>query len=148
MNTQIVRLWIVTLSVLALGACATHRSPEDFAAKFFDRGEHYIVKSLKKQDLPDPTLEQARGVLDQNRATVTRDIAQFLRSQREVMRAVTTGRETDTLLPLEDKMHKSHEQALSSIGRMHAELRTTVGDQAWTGVSANLEKRMARHFHD
>ncbi|HEX9625912.1 MAG TPA: hypothetical protein VGA00_03120 [Acidiferrobacterales bacterium] len=148
MNTKTLRPWIVVLSALALGACATHRSPEGFAEKFFDKGERYIVKSLKKQDVPDAQLDQARAVLERNRPTVTRDLAGYLRSQREVMRAVTSGRETNALLELETKMHQSHEQALTSIGNMHSELRTTVGDQAWSGATANLEKRTSRYFRE
>ena len=137
--------WLVLLVALMVSGCVYHRSPESNAEKFFDHGRHYILKSLKKEDASRTQLDQARAVLDRNEEKVTRDIAELLRRQHDMFYAVTTGKNTPTLISQENALHQAHEKTLRTIGAMHAELESAVGDELWQAAMRHMEKKMSRY---
>jgi len=137
---------ILAVSAVALlAACTFRMDPDKHAHKFFDEGRDMILASLKKQNLPEAQLKDARAVLDRHEASITGDIAGVFRQQRTLFRGITTGQGADRLVSLEADLHKVNEQAVRNIGRMHEELATTVGDQAWKAATADMDRRMARH---
>jgi len=143
-----------TLRLLAVGAvallaaCTFRMDPDKHAHKFFDEGRDMILASLKKQDANETQLKSARAVLDRHEATVTGEVAGVFRQQRSLFRGITTGQGADRLVALESELHKSHEQAVRNIGRMHEELAAAVGDPTWKAAMADMDRRMARHFGD
>lgn len=139
-------LWLLPLLILGLTACGMHRDPDRIAESFFDRGESKILKSLKKNDATSAQLERAREILTRSKPDVTRDLAQLFRQHRGLMLAVTSGKDSSTLLDLEGTLHRAHEQTLQRIGKMHEELRGAVGEKTWQAASADMERDMARHL--
>jgi hypothetical protein len=139
-------VWIALLIALIVPGCAYHRSPESSAEQFFDHGRHYILKSLKKQDASRDQIDKARAVLDRNEEMVTQDITGLLRKRQDMFYAITTGRNTASLLSQENAMHQTHEKALRSIGTMHAELESAVGTEMWQAAMRYMEEKMSRHI--
>lgn len=127
---------------LALGGCAPSRSPQDRAEWFFDKGESTIIKSLKKQDISDEALTQARQTIDRHRPVVVRDLTAFMDSQYDMFSGLVAGKETNDLLALERSLHDVHQRTLRSIGSMHEDLAKTVGAPAWQAASAYREARL------
>jgi len=146
-NMKILRLMAVAALAL-LAACSFRMDPDKHAHKFFDEGRDMILSSLKKQDLPEAQIKGARAVLDRHEAAITGEIAGVFRQQRSLFRGITSGQGSEQLVQLESALHKSNEQAVRSIGRMHEELATTVGEPAWKAATADMSRRMARHFDD
>ena len=138
-------MWFVLLIAVVVSGCAYHRSPGDHAEKFFDHGRHYILKSLKKEDASRAQIDLARAILDRSEEKVVRDITEMLRHQQSVFYAVTTGKDTPTLLSQESALHLAHEQALRTIGAMHAELAAAVGDGQWQAAMRRMENKMSRY---
>jgi hypothetical protein len=134
--------------VALLAACTFRMDPDRNAHKFFDEGRDMILSSLKKQDATEAQLKSARAVLDRHEATVTGEIAGVFRQQHSLFRGITSGQGADRLVTLESELHKSHEQAVRNIGRMHEELAAAVGDQTWKAATADMDRRMARRFGD
>jgi len=140
-------LKILTPALAALlAACSFHMDPDKHARKFFNEGKDMIVSALKKQDVPDATIDSARTTLDRHEKTVTGEIANVLRQQRSLLRGISTGLGEDRLVALEADLHRANEKATRDIGRMHDELAKVVGDQTWKRVIASLDKRASRHL--
>jgi hypothetical protein len=135
-------------AVALLAACTFRMDPDRHAHRFFDEGRDMILKSLKKQDATEVQLKGARAVLDRHEAAVTGEVAGVFRQQRSLFRGITTGQNADRLVALEGELHKSHEQAVRSIGRMHEELAAAVGDPTWKAAMTDLDRRMTRRFGD
>ncbi len=138
--------WSIFILLLALTGCAHHRTTDGYAKAFFDDGRSYIVKSLRKQDASQEQLDRAKAILDRDEATVTRHIATLFRAQQDVLFAVTTGKDTATLAPLENSAHQAQAEAVRSIGQMHEALQTAVGPELWKATTLNMEKKMARYI--
>lgn len=138
--------WSALILLLALTGCAQHRTPDEHAKAFFDDGRSYILNSLKKQDANPEQLGQARAILDRDAATVTQHIAALFRTQQDVLFAVTTGKDTATLEPLENSAHLAQVDAIHSIGQMHEALRAAVGPDLWKATTLRMEKKMARYL--
>lgn len=139
-------IWPLLILFLVLSGCVHHRSPEQHAQAFFEDGRGYILKSLRRQDASPQQLKQAENILDRDKDEVTSHIAALLRAQRQVFFAVTTGKDTATLLALENSAHQAQTQAVTSIGQMHEALQAAVGPQTWGATTQALEKKMARHM--
>jgi hypothetical protein len=140
---------IVTVVLLvAVSACSWRPDPDRYARKFFDEGQEMIIKALKKQDASDQQLAAAEAVLAKYEPTLPGEIAVVMRKQRDLFRGVATGRDSATLVRLEADLHQAHEQTARVIGRMHEEIGTAVGDTAWKGAQAQLDKRWEKHFDE
>ena len=138
--------WPILILLLALSGCAHHRSTDDHAKAFFDDGRSYILKYLKKQDVSQEQIERAKAILDRDEARVTRDIAAAFSTHKEMLFAVTTGKDSATLAPLENSAHLAQAQAVRSIGQMHEALQTAVGAEKWDAAMLGMEKKMARYL--
>lgn len=138
--------WPIIIILLALTGCAQHRTPDQHAKAFFEDGRSYILDSLKKQGATSTQLDQARAILDHDEATVTHNIAALFRTQQDVLFAVTTGKDTATLEPLENSAHLAQLDAVQSIGKMHEALRAAVGPDLWQAATSSMEKKMARYL--
>jgi len=69
-----------------------------------------------------------------------------MRAQQELMLAVTSGRDSATLLKLDADQNRVQELALRTIGGMHEELASAVGPEKWKSASAELEEKYSRYF--
>jgi hypothetical protein len=139
-----VRLLAVGLLV-ALSACTWRPDPDKHAREFFDEGRDTIMSTLKKQDATDAQLQAAKTVLLQNKSSLPPEIADVLRKQQTLLRAIVTGQDSATLTKLEADLHQSNEKAVRAIGQMHEELAAAVGDKTWKATTAALEKRWSKH---
>lgn len=138
--------WPILILLLALTGCAHHRTADEHAKAFFGDGRHYILKSLKRQGASPEQLDQAKAVLDRDEATVTRNLAATMRAQQDVLFAVTTGKDSATLAPLDSNAHLKQTQAVQSIGQMHESLQATVGPALWQASMLDMEKKMSRYI--
>jgi hypothetical protein len=142
-------LRILAVSALALFAACTFRvDPDKHARVFFDEGRDMILSALKKQELGEAQLEQARAILARHEQTVPAEMAGVMRKERDLLRGITRGRTSAELAALEAELHKTHEQAVRVIGRMHEELAGAVGEPAWKAAMARIDKRLGRHYRD
>ena len=140
-------LLILALAGLSLAACAPRApDPDRFAAKFFEHGKDSILDAMKDQKVGDSQLAAARGILRRNEPSVQREMASAMRAQQELMLALSSGRDSATLLKFEADQNQVQDQALRTIGRMHEELASAVGPEKWKGTSAQLEERYSRYF--
>lgn len=142
------RMIVLVLFTSLLGACGWHASPEQHAQKFFNEGKGLILSTLKKQDSSEAQLAAARSILERHEKTVPGEIAAVLRQQRALLRGVTGGQGLEPLTGLEADLHRSQERAAHTIGRMHDELASAIGEPTWKATTAALDKRMARHFRE
>ncbi len=138
--------WLVLVLLLALTGCAHHRTTDQHAKAFFDDGRSYILKSLKKQDASQEQLDRAKAILDRDEAEVTRYIAASFQAHKEMLFAITTGKDSATLVPLENSAHLAQAETVRSIGKMHDALQTAVGPQLWQAATLRMEKKMARYI--
>jgi Spy/CpxP family protein refolding chaperone len=140
-------LLILALAGLSLAACAPRApDPDRFAAKFFEHGKDSILDAMKDQKVSESQLAAARGILRRNEPGVQREMASAMRAQQELMLALSSGRDSATLLKFEADQNQVQDQALRTIGRMHEELASAVGPEKWKGTSAQLEERYSRYF--
>ena len=140
-------LLLLVLGGLSLAACAPRApDPDHFAAKFFEHGKESILHAMKDQKVSETQLASARGILDRYEPNAQREMATAMRAQQELLLALTSGRDSVTLLKLEADQNQAQNQALRTIGRMHEELASAVGPEKWQGTSAKLEKKHGRYF--
>lgn len=132
----------------AVSACTWHPDPDRHGRRFFEEGQETIIKALKKQDATDPQLKAAEAVLARYQPTLPGELATVMRKQRDLFRGLATGRDSATLVRLEGELHQAQEQTARSIGRMHEEIGTAVGDTTWKAAQAHLDRRWARHVAD
>jgi hypothetical protein len=142
-----IALLLLALTGLSLAACAPRApDPDRFAAKFFEHGKESILDVLKDQKVSESQLAAARGILDRYEPNAQREMAAAVRAQQELMLALSSGRDSATLLKLEADQNQAQDQALRTIGRMHEELASAVGPEKWKGTSAELEEKYSRYF--
>jgi len=140
-------LLLLALTGLSLAACAPRApDPDRFAMKFFEHGKDAILDVLKDQKVDDTQLKTARGILERYEPTASREVASAMRAQQELLLALSSGRDSATLLKLEADQNRLQDQALRTIGHMHEELASTVGAEKWKGASAQLEAKHSRYF--
>lgn len=136
------------LLVALLSACTWHTDSDKHAHKFFDEGKDMILSALKRQDASETQLKDARAILERHEQTVPNEIAGVFRKQRALFRGITSGQNSEQLLALETELHRTNEQTLRSIGRMHEELAVAVKERTWKAAMADLDSRMSRHFRE
>lgn len=142
-----IALLFLALAGLSLAACAPRApDPDRFATKFFDHGKETILDTLKDQKASDAQLKAATGILERYQKTAPADIAAALRTQQDLMYALTSGRDSATLLKLEAEQTPAQQKALRTIGGMHEELASAVGADTWKATSAKLEEKYGRYF--
>ena len=142
-----IALLLLALAGLSLAACAPRApDPDRFASKFFDQGKDAILDSLKDQKVSEPQLKAATSILERYQKTAPADIAAAMRAQQELMLALTSGRDSATLLKLEATQNPAQQKALRTIGSMHEELASAVGSDNWKAASARLEEKYGRFF--
>lgn len=142
-----IALLLLALVGLSLAACAPRApDPDRFAAKFFEHGKETILHAMKDQKVSESQLTTARGILDRYEPGAQREMAAAMRAQQELMLALTSGRDSATLLKLEADQNRVQDQVLRTIGRMHEELASAVGAEKWKGTSAQLEEKYSRYF--
>jgi hypothetical protein len=139
---------LFTVLLATLSACAPRFDPDRSAQRFFDKGRTQILTALEDQKATPAQLEQARAILDRYGQTVPKEVAAMFRDHKELLREITSGKDSSTLLAQEDKFHTSHVVAVRGIGRMHEELESTVGKPLWSAASADMQQRMARYFRE
>jgi len=140
-------LILLALAGLSLAACAPRApDPDRFAEKFFEHGKDSILDALEDQKAGEAKLKSARGILERYTPDARREIAAAMRSQQELMLALTSGRNADTLLKLDADQNRTQQQVLRTVGRMHEELEAAVGAETWKAASADLEKHYSRYF--
>jgi hypothetical protein len=138
---------LALLLIALLSACAWHADTDQHARQFFDEGKDMILSALKRQEKTVPT-----------------EIAGVFRRQRALFRSIASGQNSEQLLALEIELHRTSEQTLRPIGRMHdesmdgrgrprreqavEELAAAVGDKTWKAASADLDHRMSHHFRE
>lgn len=132
--------------LVAMSACTWRPDPDKHAREFFDEGREMIMSTLKKQDASEAQLQAAKTVLQRNKPSLPPEIADVLRKQQALLRAIVTGQDSATLAKLEADLHQSNEKAVRAIGQMHEELATAVGDKTWKATTAELDQRWAKHF--
>lgn len=145
MNT--LRLLAITLLV-ALSACTWRTDPDRHAREFFDEGKEQILSALKKENASDAQIQAAEAVLKRNEQTLPAEIAGVLRKQQALFRGIVSGQNSERLATLEADLHKTNEQTVRAIGRMHEELAGAVGDKTWSAATAKLDKRWSRHLRE
>jgi len=136
------------LLVALLSACAWHTDSDKHAHNFFDEGKDMILSALKRQEASETQLKDARAILERHENTVPTEIAGVLRKQRALFRGIASGLNSEQLSALETELHKTSEQTLRSIGRMHEELAVAVGERTWKAAMTDLDNRVSRHFRD
>ena len=142
-----IALLLLALAGLSLAACAPRApDPDRFAEKFFEHGKDSILDAMKDQKVSESQLAAARGIIDRHQPGAQREMAAAMRAQQELMLALSSGRDSATLLKLESDQNKVRDQVLRTIGRMHEELASAVGTEKWQGTSAELEKKYSRYF--
>lgn len=145
---RVTALALLALSIAALSACAPRFDPERSAQRFFDKGRDQILRSLEEKDASPAQLEQARAILERHNRTVPPEIAAMFREHKTLLRAITAGKDSSTLLAQEERFHERHVAAVKGIGRMHEEIESAVGKPLWSAASADMQERMARYFRD
>jgi hypothetical protein len=121
-----------------------------------------ILSTLKRQEASEAQLKDARAILERHEKTVPAEIAGVFRKQRALFRGIASLQNSEQLSALEIELHRTSEQTLRSIGRMHdesmdgrgrprqeqavEELAAAVGDKTWKAASADLDHRMSHHF--
>lgn len=134
---------------LATGAgCAFNKKPEDHAQFFFNKGKENIVTALKKVDADDEQLNKARAILERSEKAVVNDIRDVLHNQRNLFKAVAMGKPQDALLTLESELHRAHERAARSIGKMHEDIGGAVGANTWKAATAFMEEKISQNLRD
>ena len=142
-----IALLILALAGMSLAACAPRApDPDRFATHFFEHGKESILDAMKDQKVSEAQLATARGILDRHEPNAQREMAAAMRAQQALMLALSSGRDSATLLQLEADQHQTQDQALRTIGRMHEELASAVGPEKWKGTSAQLEEKYSRYF--
>ena len=142
-----IALLLLALAGLSLAACAPRApDPDHFSEKFFEHGKESILDAMKDQKVGESQLASACGILDRYQPNAQSEVAAAVRAQQELMLALTSGRDSATLLKLEADQHRVQDQALRTIGRMHEELASAVGPEKWKGTSAQLEEKYSRYF--
>jgi hypothetical protein len=140
-------LAFVSFLALTATACVPHApDPDKFAQHFFHDGRESILSALENQHVPPAQLDQAKSIITRYEQTVPNEIAAALRAHEDLLLAVTSGRDSGTLLGLEQESHRKQETALRSIGAMHEELQREVGAGVWQSASAEMGKKMDRFF--
>ncbi len=140
-------LLLLALAGLSLAACAPRApDPDRFAAKFFEHGKDSILDAMKDQKVGESQLAAARGILDRHEPDARREMASAMRAQQALMLALSSGRDSATLLNLEADQHRVQDQALRTLGRMNEELASAVGPEKWKATSAQLEQKYSRYF--
>jgi hypothetical protein len=120
-----------------------------------------ILSALKRQEASEAQLKDARAILERREKTVPAEIAGVFRKQRALFRGIASLQNSEQLSALEIELHRTSEQTLRSIGRMHdesmdgqgrpqavEELAAAVGDKTWKAASADLDHRMSHHFRE
>jgi len=107
-----------------------------------------ILSALKRQEASETQLKDARAILERHEKTVPTEIAGVFRKQRALFRGITSGQNSEQLSALETELHRTNEQTLRSIGRMHEELAVAVGEATWKAAMTDLDNRMSRHFRE
>lgn len=141
------RYLLVALLVTGLGACGFHKTPEQQAQWFFDKGEKSIIKSLKKQDADDQKIDLAQDIIQRHEGTVTQALEQHFNQQRTMFTGLIAGKDSQALASLEGDLHSSHLKVLAKIGGMHEELEQAVGSQLWQQAGSYREQKMRKHLH-
>jgi len=142
-----IALLLLALTGLSLAACAPHApDPDRFAVKFIEHGKQSILDAMKGQKVSEQQLTTARGILDRYEPSAKREMASAMRAQQALMLALTSGRDSATLLKLEADQNRVQDQVLHTIGQMHEELASAVGPEKWKGTSAQLEEKYSRYF--
>jgi hypothetical protein len=142
-----IALLLLALTGLSLVACAPRApDPDRFATKFIEHGKKSILDAMKDQKVSELQLTTARGILDRYEPNAQREVASAMRAQQELMLALTSGRDSATLLKLEADQNRVQDQALRTIGHMHEELASAVGPEKWKGISTRLEEKYSRYF--
>lgn len=142
-----IALLLLALTGLSLTACAPRApDPDRFAAKFFEHGKESILDAMKDQKVSESQLASARTIIDRYETNAQREMAAAMRAQQELMLALSSGRDSATLLKLEADQIKVRDQLLRTIGGMHEELASAVGPEKWKGTSAELEEKYSRYF--
>jgi len=140
--------FLTLLLVAMLSACAWHADTDKRAQMFFDEGRDMILSALKRQEAGETQLKDARAILERHEKTVPTEIAGAFRKQRALFRGITSGQNSEQLSALETELHRTSEQTLRSLGRMHEELAVAVGDKTWKAAMTDLDNRMSRHFRE
>lgn len=142
-----IALLLLALAGLSLAACAPRApDPERISTSFFEHGRKAILDTLKDQKVDEARITAARGILFRHQPDVQRETAAVMRAQQELMLALSSGRDSATLLRLDAEQSRTQQQALRTIGRMHEELESAVGAETWKVTSAKLEKKYSRYF--
>jgi len=142
-----IALLLLALTGLSLAACAPHApDPDRFASKFVEHGKDAILDALKDQKVSEDQLKTARSIFEKHESAAQREVASAMRAQQELMLAVSSGRDSATLLKLDADQHRTQDQALRTIGQIHDELQTAVGTEKWKAASAALEAKHNRYF--
>jgi hypothetical protein len=141
-------LTLLALLIAALSACAPRFDPDRSAQRFFDKGRDQILRSLEERNATPAQLDQARAVLERHNPAVPKEIAAMFREHRALLREITGGKDSSTLLAQEGRFHERHVAAVRSIGRMHEEIESAVGKPLWSAAAADMQERMARYFRD
>jgi len=136
---------LVLLLFLTLSACFRPPEPDSFGRWFFGEGKEMIMDNLERQEASKAQTDQAQAILDRYEKTAPGEIAEAYRRHQALFLAITSGKNTATLLRLEQDFRGAHEKSLRSLGRMHEELEAAVGDKTWQAVSARMEQKMSRY---
>jgi hypothetical protein len=147
MTTRSFALALVSILALITAACMPHApDPDKFAQHFFQDGKESILSALQDQHVAPNQLDQARSILARYEQTVPNEIAAVLRAHEDLVLAITSGRDSGTLLGIEQDLHRKQEVALRSLGSMHEELQHEVGAGVWQSASAQMSKKAERFF--
>ena len=142
-----IALLLLALVGLSLAACAPRApDPDRFAEKFFEHGKETIIDAIKDQKASEAQLTAVRGIFDRHEPNAKREIAAAMRTQQELMLALTSGRDSASLLKIDADQNKAQEQVLRTVGGLHEELAAAVGSDKWKAISAQLEKKYSRYF--
>ncbi len=140
-------VWFVPLAVV-LAACAPPRNPDEQAQILFNKGKKYLLQAIEQEEAAPAQMEQARAVLSRHEKNVTKDIAAVLRKHKELFAGVMGGKKTADLLALDQAFHAAHEQAMKSIGVMHEDLESAVGEKTWRGASTRMGAKAERFLKE
>ncbi|MAE96772.1 MAG: hypothetical protein CL910_19155 [Deltaproteobacteria bacterium] len=144
------RFATVLLLVLAMGlsACGRRHTAEDGAGWIFEHGTDWLVDALEEQDATDEQIAAAEAVIEQHQADVTAALTTLLKQHREMVLGLASGGDAAALLALEEPLRTAHVASLESIGTMHQEVGSAVGDETWQAATAYMNERLARRMRD